>query len=127
MPGISFSRLPLDVERVGSHIFDGFEDVPFVPLEAQLGHPIASAPGPPRTDLPVPQTRNQSQPGSSCSILGIDTFDDGKARNRITSTPRSPRRRVARPAVLAYRMATGLTGEPVPPATLRGLTVSMKS
>ena len=127
MLGTSFSRSHLDVERVGFHMFDGLEDAPLVPLAAQLDHPVASAAGRPRTDLLLPQIRDESQPGSSSSIHGIDAFYDGKARNRITRTLRLPRRRVAPPAVLAYRMATGLTGEPVPPATLRGLTVSMKS
>ena len=70
----SFSRLHLDVERVGFHLFDGPEDVPLASLSAQLGRPVASAPGRPQTDLLIPQTRNDSQPGTLSSIHGADAF-----------------------------------------------------
>ena len=71
---VSFSRLRIDVERVGFHFFDRYEDVPLASLAAQLGHPVASAPGRPLTDLLVPQTCDDSQPGTLSSIHGVEAF-----------------------------------------------------
>ena len=74
MLGVSFSRLYLDVERTGFHLFNVIEDVPLDSLAAQLGHPVASALGRPQTDVLVPRHQSDSHPKTLSYIYGTDAF-----------------------------------------------------
>ena len=71
---VSLSRLNIDVQEVGFHLFNELEDLPVTSLAAQLGHSVPSVAGRAHTDVLTPQARDDARTGTLSAIHGEEAF-----------------------------------------------------